>query len=68
VRLSEGLMNSRISSDQPEELTEEDQNNILMIGGIWVFLPLSSVEVRACVAETTERQPTKTVNEEEELE
>jgi hypothetical protein len=51
VILSKGLMNSGMSLDQLEEMTEEDQNNIMMIGGIWVFLPLSLVEVRSCVAE-----------------
>jgi hypothetical protein len=84
MRLSESLMNSEVSSDQREELTEkmnsevssyqrgelmekEDQKSILMIGGIEIFLPLRSVEVRACVAEgaTEEGQPTETVMGEE---
>jgi hypothetical protein len=36
-----------------------------MIGGIQIFLPLSLVEVRACVAEAAERQPAEIVMEEE---
>jgi hypothetical protein len=68
MRLCESLMNSELSLDQPEELTEEDQESILMIGGIQIFLPLSPVEVRACVAEAAERQPAETVNEEGGLE
>jgi hypothetical protein len=51
VRLSESLMNSEVSSDQREELTGEDQKGILIIGGIEIFLPLSPVEARVCVAE-----------------
>jgi hypothetical protein len=56
-------MSSELSSYQQEELTKEDQNSILMIGGIQIFLPGSPVEVRVCVAEvaTTERQLVVTV-------
>jgi hypothetical protein len=42
MRLSEGLINSEVSLDQQMQLTEEeDQRNLLMIGGIQIFLPLS---------------------------
>jgi hypothetical protein len=46
---------------------EEDQDNILMIGGIGVFLPLSQEETKIWVADatTTEKQSTETVREEE---
>jgi hypothetical protein len=45
---------------------EEDQKYILIIGGIWIFLPNNPVEARECVAEaTTKGQPTVTVIEEE---
>jgi hypothetical protein len=40
MRLSEGLIVSEIDLDQQVQLTEdEDQNDILMIGGISIFLP-----------------------------
>jgi hypothetical protein len=63
-------MNSEESSNQQEVLTGEDQKNILMIGGIRVFLLDSPVEARACVADAAaeERQPAETVVEEEEVE
>jgi hypothetical protein len=63
MRLSKSLMNSGMSSDQREELVEKDQRNLLIIGGIEIFLPLSPVEARVCVADaaTTERQPVVTV-------
>jgi hypothetical protein len=68
MRLSKSLMNSEVSLDQQEELTEKDQRSLLIIGGIEVFLPHSPVEVRTCVAEATtgEGQPIVTVMEEEE--
>jgi hypothetical protein len=60
MRLSKGLMNSEMGLDQHVQLTkEEDQDNILMIGGIGVFLPFSQVD---------ESQLTMTVRKEEELE
>jgi hypothetical protein len=68
VRLFESLMNSELSSYQPEELMErEDQRNLLIIGGIEIFLPLRSVGDKTCVADaaTVEGQPTETVMEEE---
>jgi hypothetical protein len=48
-------------------IQKEDQKSIMMIGGIWVFLPDSPVEARACVVDATteEGQPTKNVIEEE---
>jgi hypothetical protein len=49
-------------------IQEEDQRNILMIGGIGIFLPHSPVEAEICVAyEATtieERQPAMTIKEE----
>jgi hypothetical protein len=44
-RLYEGLINSEVSLDQQMQLTgEEDRKNILMIGGIKIFLPFSQGE------------------------
>jgi hypothetical protein len=68
MRLSESLMNSEVSLNQPEELTEqmssemdldqqmqltekEDQRNLLMIGGIEIFLPHSPVEAEIYVVD-----------------
>jgi hypothetical protein len=83
--LFESLMNSKVSLDQSEELTEqvslemyldqqmqltekEDQRNLLMIGGIQIFLPHSPEEAKVYVADevatTRERQPALTVKEE----
>ena len=57
-----GLINSEVSWNQPRELTnvdqqvqlteEEDQNDILMIGGIGVFLPCAQEEVEIGVADS----------------
>jgi hypothetical protein len=45
MRLSEGLINSEVSLDQQMQLTkEEDQDSILMIGGIEIFLPFTREE------------------------
>jgi hypothetical protein len=35
---------------------EEDQRSILIIGGIWIFLPDSPIEPRACVVDTTSEE------------
>jgi hypothetical protein len=82
--LFESLMNSEVSLDQPEELTEQmssemdlDQHmqlteeeywrNLLMIGGIEIFLPLSPEEAKIYLADEAatarERQPAMTVKE-----
>jgi hypothetical protein len=53
------------------QLTEEDQNDILMIGGIEVFLPFSQEEAEGSVADDTTtagEQSAMTVRKEEELE
>jgi len=67
MRLSEGLVNSEMSWNHPEELTEQvgsridfdqqvqmteggDQDDILMIGGIELFLPCAQEEAESCVA------------------
>jgi hypothetical protein len=81
MRLSVGLMNSEVSWDQQVQLTgEEDRRNLLMIGGIGVFLPFSQEEAEIYVASATmaeeqsdvtvreEEQSAMTVREEEELE
>jgi hypothetical protein len=53
-RLSEGLTNSEVSLDHQMQLTEEEnQENLLMIGGIQVFLPHSLGEAEICVVEAT---------------
>jgi hypothetical protein len=59
-------MNSAESSYKQGELMEEDHRNILIIGGIQIFLPSSPVEAKVCVADATteEGQPTVTVIEE----
>jgi hypothetical protein len=52
MRLSEGLINSEVSLDQQMQLTEEeDLRNLLMIGGIQIFLPHSPEEAKVCVAD-----------------
>jgi hypothetical protein len=52
MRLSEGLINSEMDLDQQMQLTEEeDMRNLLMIGGIGVFLPFSQEEAKVCVAD-----------------
>jgi hypothetical protein len=47
-----GELIEQVNLDQQVQLTEEeeDQNDILMIGGIQVFLPFSQEEVEICVA------------------
>jgi hypothetical protein len=61
MRLFVGLINLEVSWNQLGELTnldqqvqlteEEDQNDILMIGGIGVFLPCAQEEAEICVAD-----------------
>jgi hypothetical protein len=71
MRLSEGLINSEMDLDQHVQLTEEeDMRDLLMIGGIGVFLPFSQEEAEVCVADgaATTEQSAVTVREEEELE
>jgi hypothetical protein len=62
-------VSSKIDLDQHLQLTkEEDQDNILMIGGIGVFLPCAQEEAKICVADgvTIEQsQLTMTMREEE---
>jgi hypothetical protein len=48
MRPCESLMNSEVSSDQREEMTEKDQRNLLIIGGIRVFLPHSQLRPARC--------------------
>jgi hypothetical protein len=44
-------MSSEMSSYQQGQLTEkEDQRNLLMIGGIGIFLPHRPGEAKVCVA------------------
>jgi hypothetical protein len=49
------------------KLTEEDLRDILMIGGIGIFLPLAQEEAEICVvgATTAEEQSVVTVRKEE---
>jgi hypothetical protein len=64
--LYESLINSEMDLDQQMQLTEEkDQDNILMIGGIGVFLPFAQEEGDICVADvaTIEGQLAKTLKE-----
>jgi hypothetical protein len=58
IRLFETLMNSEKSSDQQGVQTGENHRCFLIIGGIELFMPSSSVEAITCVASTRkERQP-----------
>jgi hypothetical protein len=73
MRLCESLINSKVSSNQPEELTkEENMENILMIGRIKIFLPFAQGKAEICVADeaTTaeEELPIVTVKKKEKLE
>jgi hypothetical protein len=65
-------VSSKKNLDQQMQLTEEeDQDDLLMIGGIGVFLPCAQEEAKICVADgaTAEQSPlTMTGKEEEELE
>jgi hypothetical protein len=66
MRLFEGLINSEVSLNHLEELTEEEyQKNLLMIGGIQIFVPFSKEEVEICVVDvaTEAGQPSETVKE-----
>jgi hypothetical protein len=84
MRLFECLINSEVSLNQPEEMTEkvsskmdldqqmqlteeEDLRNLIMIGGIHIFLPFAQEEVENCVADaaTTTEQLVETVRKEE---
>ena len=71
MRLFEGLINSRTNLDQPMQLIEEeeDQDGVLMIGGISIFLPFSPEEEKNYVADdaaTTEEQSQLMMTVEEE--
>jgi hypothetical protein len=60
-------MSSELDLDQQMQLIEEEnQNIILMIGGIETFLPLNPGEAKLCVVYdiVEERQATETVKEE----
>jgi hypothetical protein len=60
-------VSSEMDLDQQVQLTEEeDLRNLLMIGGIEIFLPLAQEEAEICVADaaTTEGQLAETVREE----
>jgi hypothetical protein len=60
-------MSSEMDLDQQMQLKrEEDRRNLLMIGGIQIFLPFSRGEAKICVADATtteEGQPVGTVKE-----
>jgi hypothetical protein len=61
-------MSSEMRFRSAVQLTEEeDLRNLLMIGGIEIFLPLAQEEAEICVADaaTTEEQSAETVREEE---
>jgi hypothetical protein len=67
MRLSEGLINSGMEVDQQEQLIEEEyQDDLLMIGGIGIFLPFSQEEAKIGVVDATmtEEQSAKIVQEE----
>jgi hypothetical protein len=51
-------------------IRKEDQKSILMMGEIWVFLPDSPIEARACVADATTEggKLIENIKEEEEVE
>jgi ethanolamine utilization protein EutP (predicted NTPase) len=51
MRLYDSLINSEMEMDQQVHLTEvKDQDDLLMIGGIGIFLPSSQEEAEKCVA------------------
>ena len=66
IRLFEGLINSEVSWNQPEEMTDqvssemsldqhvqlirEDMRDLLMIVGIQISLPFAQEEAEVCVA------------------
>jgi hypothetical protein len=61
-------MSSEMSLDQQVQLTkEEDLRDLLMIGGIGIFLPLSLEEAEVCIADATtaEEQSAVTIRKEE---
>jgi hypothetical protein len=61
-------MSSEMSLDQQVQLTkEEDLRDLLMIGGIGIFLPLSLEEAEVCIADaaTAEEQSAVTIRKEE---
>jgi hypothetical protein len=87
MRLSEGLIkfevswiqpgelteqvSSKVNLDQQMQLTEEDQNDTLMIGGIGIFLPSAQEEAENSIADdttTTGEQSAMTVRKEEKWE
>jgi hypothetical protein len=67
MRLSEGLINLEVSLNQRVKLTEdEDWRNLLMIGGIQIFLPFGQEEEEIYVADATTTevgQPAETIRE-----
>jgi hypothetical protein len=57
MRLSEGLINSGMDLDQQMQLTEEeDMRDLLMIGGIRVFLPFSQEEAEVVLQMMQQQQ------------
>jgi hypothetical protein len=72
MRLSDSLINSEMERDRQVQLTEgvKDRDDLLMIGGIGIFLPCAQEEEEICVAgdATTEieEQSVVTVQEEDE--
>jgi hypothetical protein len=66
MRMSEGLIVLEIDLDQQVQMTkDEDQNDILMIGGISIFLPFSLEEVENFIADVaiSEEQSAVTVKQ-----
>jgi hypothetical protein len=62
---------SRVNEDDDKLETfitvkEEGQRDVLIIGGVEIFLPNDQGEANTYIAEATEGQPTKTVKEEKE--
>jgi hypothetical protein len=61
---------SRVNEDDEKLKTsvteEEDQRNVLIIGGVNIFLPSDQIKASTGVSDRIERQPTETVMEEKE--
>jgi hypothetical protein len=44
-------VSSKVSLDQHVQLIEEEDQDLLMIGGIGLFLPFTQEEAKVCVAD-----------------
>jgi hypothetical protein len=69
MRLSDSLINSEVNMDQQVQLTEdEDQYDILMIGGISIFLPFAPEEAENRMADVARSEEQSAVTVKQKLE